>query len=244
VDQSLTPNAQMIKTQLETLVRLQGLDNEINQRRQQIQSLQSEVGRIEQSAGSLSQSLDEHKHKMEQLVKDRRDAERTIKERQEQVSKLSGQMFDVKTNDAYNALQSEVRQKKQENSLLEERVLEMMMAEDEMKAEQEKLAAALKQEHAKVGELQTTHRQELARLESDIAGVHAQWEIDSKDVSAELLDRYQRLRDAKGGVAIAKIENGICTGCRLTIRAQAAIELKKYRSLLTCDNCARILYAD
>lgn len=244
VEQPLTTNAQMIKTQLDTLNALQELDLEIRQRRQQIEGREEQIRQNERDAANLNQALEARKQEIDKLVKDRRDAERTVKERQEQISKLGGQLFEVKTNEAYNTLQAEIKQKKQENSVLEERILEMMVSEDEMHASQDRLAEDLKRQRSRVEEVQQEHRREIAKIESEIAGFRSRWEQIAKELPSALLERYERLRDAKGGMAVSKIENGICTGCRLTIRPQAEIELKKYRSLLVCDNCARILYAE
>ncbi len=244
MEQPLTTNAQMIKSQLEMLLKLQALDQEIGERRAQIREREAEVQRQTQALEASRQLVADRRHALEQMLKERREAERDVKERQEQITKLSGQLYEVKNNEAYTTLQHEIKQKKQENSLLEERILEMLLAEDEANAVIARETAASQQEHGRTTEAAALHGREISRLESEIAGLRARWDEAARGVPADLIDRYTRLRDNKAGLALAKIENGICTGCRLTIRPQAVIELKKYRSLLICDNCARILYVD
>jgi predicted nucleic acid-binding Zn-ribbon protein len=102
----------------------------------------------------------------------------------------------------------------------------MKVVETQIQADQSKIQAAI------------------TGIETEIQLIQAQWQEASKVVKAEYLDRYTRLRESKGGLAVAKIENDVCTGCRLSIRPQASIELRKYRTLLFCDNCARIMYVE
>jgi predicted nucleic acid-binding Zn-ribbon protein len=244
LENPISENAQAIKVQLHALVRLQELDNEALHRRRLIESLhqKEKVGTDSQTA--QQKKVAKLKSDLESLLKDRRQSEVDSKEKLEAAKKMGDQLFSVKTNEAYNTLQSEIQHKKQENGLLEERILEMMMAEEELRAEIGREEKALGDVDGQVKNLHSADEQEIAILEKQIEDYQAQWEIAAKDVRADFLDLYKRLRDAKGGQAMSKIEHDICTGCRLTIRAQAAIELQKYRTLLFCDNCARILYID
>jgi predicted nucleic acid-binding Zn-ribbon protein len=240
----INTNAANVRTQLENLVRLQDLDMEMLQRRNQIKTLEADIQQAENGVAEQRQALEQHNKEMEKLLKDRREAERTVKERQEQVSKLQGQKFDVKTNEAYNTIESEIKTKKQEIGMLEERVLEMMMSEDELKKIVAGSQVAVKIGEGKIQSDQAKIRENMAGFEVEIQKLQAEWQEAAKVVQAEYLDRYIRLREAKGGMAIARIENDVCMGCRLSIRPQASIELRKYRTLLFCDNCARILYVE
>jgi uncharacterized protein len=244
VEPALNPNAQNLKAQIENLVRLQSLDLDMLQKRNHIKQLEGDIASAESAVSEQRRRLEAQQQQTETLLKDRREAERTVKERQEQISKLAGQLYDVKTNEAYNALQAEIKQKKQEVALLEERILEIMMSEDEYKKSAAQAGLAVKAAEGAVLADQGKIRQEIAELERQNAELQTHWQAAAQSVQAEYLDRYVRLRDAKGGLAMAKIENSICQGCRLSIRPQASIELQKYRALLYCDNCARILYVE
>lgn len=244
VEQPQITHAQMIRSQLEMLLKLQVLDQEISALQARVHGHEVEIRRQEGDLEKGRQTVADRKHALEQMLKERREAERTVKERQEQIAKLGGQLYEVKNNEAYNTLQHEIKQKKQENALLEERILEMMLAEDEANADIARESAAGQQAVGRTQETTQEHRQEIARLGTEISALRTRWEDAAREVPADLLDRYLKLRDNKAGTALAKIENGICTGCRLSIRPQAVIELKKSRALLVCDNCARILYVD
>jgi uncharacterized protein len=240
----LSEKAQLVKSQLEALWVLQGLDDEMNQRRAEIARIQEKITSEQKKVAHQHQSLRERKEETEHLLKERRQAEVDAKEKQSLIQKLGNQLFEVKTNEAYSTLQNEIRQHKQENSLLEERILELMLAEDELKAKIGATEASLQESEKHSGTTQSQYQQEIKNLEATIAGFQREWSAAALKIKPEFLEHYQRLLKAKAGKALAKIENDICTGCRLSIRPQASIELRKYRGLLTCDNCARILYVE
>lgn len=244
MDEVLSENAQKVKEQLNALIELQSWDDEINRRRSHIEQLDDEIQAEKQSLAGQRETLEVNKQELDHLLKNRREAEVTSKEKVEQAQKLGGQLFEIKTNEAYQTLQGEIRQKKQENTWLEERILEMMVAEDEVKSKISQAENALRQGEQEVAGTQAGYQKEIQSLETEITAFEQKWETAAQKVKPEYLNQYRRLLAAKGGRAMAKIENDICMGCRLSIRAQATIELKKYRTLLYCNNCARILYSD
>ncbi|HEX9530442.1 MAG TPA: C4-type zinc ribbon domain-containing protein, partial [Acidimicrobiales bacterium] len=67
--------------------------------------------------------------------------------------------------------------------------------------------------------------------------------VAASRLPAELSERYERLRGRLGGIGAARLANGSCTGCHLHL---PATELDRIRrapadSVLTCDQCGRIL---
>jgi uncharacterized protein len=244
MDETTAGNSQDIKTQIIALIVLQKVDDEINVRNSQIKRLKDLIESEDQTINHLRENLKIRKSEIEILLKDRRDSEVTAKQKTEEAQKLGGQLYDVKTNEAYSTLQNEIQKKKHETSLLEEHVLELMVAEDEFKGKITEAESELKQGEQQVVSKQAEHKSEIAEFEKAINDFQAEWDTAAKDVAPDYLHLYQRLRSAKEGKAMARIENDICTGCQIAIRAQATIELKKYRSILYCNNCARILYTD
>ena len=104
----------------------------------------------------------------------------------------------------------------------------------------------------------TTSKEELSRLES-------QWQAQQKQLSAELeqlktaqtklesnrqqvaalidadtLFTYQELRKRKG-IAVAKVEQGICQGCRITL-PNTDLQRAKGGGVVRCSSCGRIIF--
>lgn len=61
-------------------------------------------------------------------------------------------------------------------------------------------------------------------------------------LDADLLRRYDRLRQAKGGVAVVAVRDGICEGCHVTIPERVRRRLEENpETLAACDGCGRLL---
>ena len=58
------------------------------------------------------------------------------------------------------------------------------------------------------------------------------------------LSLYKLLRERKGGVAVARVEQGMCQGCRITLAGGGAAESARSSSLVQCVSCERILFVN
>jgi len=59
-------------------------------------------------------------------------------------------------------------------------------------------------------------------------------------IDAEALATYQELRKRKG-VAVAKVEQGICQGCRITL-PNTDLQRAKGGGVVRCSSCGRIIF--
>ena len=75
----------------------------------------------------------------------------------------------------------------------------------------------------------------LADLETHRLGLVAQ-------VGPQELKLYESLRLSKKGVAIARVERGLCRGCRMTLPTNQLQRARGGRETILCNSCGRILY--
>src|SRR6185369_5505376 len=57
---------------------------------------------------------------------------------------------------------------------------------------------------------------------------------------ASVYDRFATR--SKDGIAVAEVINGSCSACFMSLRPQMQLEVKRGDQIITCENCARILY--
>ena len=74
------------------------------------------------------------------------------------------------------------------------------------------------------------------------AGLEEQRKKLRKVVPAQLLKRYEFIRQRRNGTAIAPVYEGVCFGCHMNILPQQFIDLQKGEEILQCPHCQRILY--
>ena len=63
----------------------------------------------------------------------------------------------------------------------------------------------------------------------------------SKNVPADELTLYDQLLFRRHGVAIARVERGVCLACHITLPLKEASRLRRSDAIVTCGNCGRIL---
>jgi predicted nucleic acid-binding Zn-ribbon protein len=54
--------------------------------------------------------------------------------------------------------------------------------------------------------------------------------------------RFHRLLGGRQGKALAAVENGACTGCRVKLRGPYLAALREAKEILACESCQRILF--
>ncbi|MGH7803973.1 MAG: zinc ribbon domain-containing protein, partial [Candidatus Binatia bacterium] len=56
------------------------------------------------------------------------------------------------------------------------------------------------------------------------------------------LDRYDRLRARRGGVAVVAIRQGHCAGCGVQVPPRLLLDIHRNSGVVTCPSCYRLLY--
>ena len=53
--------------------------------------------------------------------------------------------------------------------------------------------------------------------------------------------RYEQLHKARGGLAVAPVEDGVCVACNVKVSTSLIGEMRR-EEVVHCENCGRILY--
>jgi predicted nucleic acid-binding Zn-ribbon protein len=177
--------------------------------------------------------------------KNLRQAEEAVGDQQIKISQNESALYGGKVRNPKELqdLQNEVAALKRYLSVLEDRQLEAMLAQEEAEANQQQVThmrntvqAQQIEQHAGLRGEQTELMKSIERLELERrAGVNAVADAD--------LTLYEQLRQKRRGVAISKILNSACNACGALL-TPALIQAASAPSQLTrCTSCGRILYA-
>ena len=64
------------------------------------------------------------------------------------------------------------------------------------------------------------------------------------EIPAAMLSIYESLLKTRGGHAVAKVERGLCQGCRLALPTMENQRAKSSQGIVQCSSCRRILYVE
>ena len=226
---------------LAKLIDLQATENEIKRIDAALLELprrrEALAARLAQEGAQLTAARDG----LANTQKRRRQSEVALQDLEGRRSKYKGQLMEVKTNKEYQAMLHEIEAVEREIRAVEDRILEDMEAG-------ENLSAAMTREQGVFAEAETDHKRAVAELEVEARKLEAdrqrwQGERDSlaQGLPAELIERHERVARRRG-VAVCEVRDGTCQECRMVLRPQMYVELKRNDQITECPSCSRILY--
>jgi len=81
---------------------------------------------------------------------------------------------------------------------------------------------------------------EMEELKTRLSDLKHKRQTLSTGIDSQATEFYDKLKGQKG-TAVAKVEQGICHGCRISLSA-AQLQQVRATSLVQCSNCGRILF--
>jgi predicted nucleic acid-binding Zn-ribbon protein len=227
---------------LKLAIRLQEIDNRLADLAREIAGLPVHIAEIEKKLVSHERKLEADRAALTANQKERKKCESDIQMQEQKISKLKDQMLQAKTNDQYRAFQNEIEFCQNEIRKFEDRILELMGESEPLDRNVKAAETALKAEKAQVeGEKQQARERTAAdqKAASELQGERAAM---VKEMTPAVYQRYERVRKARRGIAVAEAVDGRCSVCNLTLRLQFFQDLKKGDQVMSCESCQRILY--
>ncbi len=157
--------------------------------------------------------------------------------------KLEGQLYSLKSNDDFNLMKQQIKTKRDHDSNVQDKILELMMALDDLKDSSAARQAELGKAKAKHAEVESDVVQQLSELEDTITAKKAERVDAAGKFEPQLLEAYERICARREGIGIAalNVEGETCTGCFTQVMMQVlnAVMSGKFTQ---CPHCDRILY--
>jgi predicted nucleic acid-binding Zn-ribbon protein len=229
---------------LQHLVDLQAVDLRLIDVRARLATFPKRLAEVDARVGAVRAQLDAAKAAHLTAIKGRKTYELDVEQWKEKAKKYRDQSFQVKTNEAYKALQHEAQMAEEEMAKAEDRLLEEMVASEEYDRRIKSSDKALKEieevakvDRAKIAAERAAAEAELAKFEADRAAAVAA-------IPEDLLDHYQRIAKRHGGVAVAEVRDENCSACGVRIRPHVFQEMRRAGNdeLYHCETCTRILF--
>jgi predicted nucleic acid-binding Zn-ribbon protein len=222
---------------------LQEIDLEIDAKRDALSEVMSCLGDSEVVDQSrLSLAGDEER--LADLERSQRELEREVEDLQAKTAVSEERLYGgtVKIPKELASLQEQVANLKGRMKGLDDKTLDIM-SEVETVHQQ---VSSKRQKLAKVEEEWQEEQASLSQEQAELNSALATLEQKRKDLASKLdtasLELYQALRRIRQGKAVAKVEQGVCQGCRIALPMSELQRAKIGQELVQCSSCERILY--
>jgi len=157
---------------------------------------------------------------------------------EEQAKVLSGQVTDPKE---LRNLTREIDALSRRKDQLEREELGLMEKAESGEAQRAKVDAALEEGRAKEADLIERYKSRGGEIQTETARLRAERDAIARTLEGSVLARYERLREAKKGVAVGALKGALCTACRTEIPAGEVQALRAGPEVAECPNCKRML---
>jgi predicted nucleic acid-binding Zn-ribbon protein len=231
-----------VTEQIKILVELQKIDAEIFLLKKELSShpqiqkqYEAEFEKKKAAVKAAEDSL-----KAEQLKQKQKEGD--LAAREEKISKLQAQLYQLKSNKEYSAMELEIKGLKADKSLLEEEILGLLDTSDQAKAalakEKEALGAEEKKHQARLAELKAKSEE----IQKAVSAGDEKRKAYTPNIEPRLLSQYERLLKNREGLALVPVVHNACGGCHMGLPPQVVNETQQHEKWIVCESCARLLY--
>ena len=226
------------------MLELQRLDGLLNRVRADMAAIPKKSSEADARLAAARAEVDQTKVAQLANLKDRKKFELDVEQWKERVRKYKDQTAQVKTNEAYKALQHEVETAEGEISKAEDRLLEQMVASEEYDRKIKAAEKSFKEVEERVKAERAAIDAEKARIEKELTGLTSERERVAADIPENMLDHYDRIAKKHHGLVVAEIHKETCGACGVRIRPHVFQEMHRAggNEIFHCETCTRILY--
>jgi predicted nucleic acid-binding Zn-ribbon protein len=231
------------REKLKALEELQKVDLKIRDLSAEAEQHPTRLKQIESERNQAKAALDATRGKLADNERGRRQNEQLLGLEKEKVRKWESRLNELKTPREYAALARELDIARKTNQTAEEEIRRLAGEYDELR----KAVAAAEQV---LGEKEAVVAREGREIQDVLDGVQGRMnelEAERKRLvelcDKSLVNKYERIRKQRGGIAVAAVVAGTCKGCQRNIPPQMANNLLTGSDILICPNCHRFIYA-
>ncbi|MHB1926611.1 MAG: zinc ribbon domain-containing protein [Leptospirillum sp.] len=228
---------------LSLVYRLQTMDLEVfrltadmQEAADQVQVASNLVSDLEAQAVAATQELASLESRRRQIDLDLQETERLLadgKKRQK----------DLKHPRDIQAYLSEMEFRRDEKDRMEEEILKNLESQDQLKKRVSEIEAELARSRHDLSVLKSEKEKENRERDEKLAALAREKMDVEQSFPEDLLKTYTRLKGShRNGMVVARLLDGACEACRMSLPPRTVTEVKKKQKIVTCLFCQRWLF--
>jgi len=220
---------------------LQELDLALRTNQQEQKRINGQLGESRE-VERVRVKLATEKQRLDELTRQQHSLEWEVEDLAGKIGATEEKLFGgtIRNPKELSNLQREDDELKLRKNQLEDRVLELMDGVEVTTTSIKSYTSGLSRLETEWRAQQQQFTTDLEQLKKAEIDLNRKRELLVGQIDSTAVDVYQRLSTQKG-TAVAKVEQGICRGCQITL---PTTELQQVRGggLVRCSSCGRILY--
>lgn len=226
---------QSLKEYQDVVTRIAELDRLLSEIPPEIKNLQAEWESIKERI----QELETRKTEQSSQLSEKRTA---LDEATAKSKKFEEDLHQVTNTREYHAALKEIDSAKKLIHTLKEAVAARNTELEEIGRNMDECAGLEKESGKRYEEAMGAHQESMKDYKAELDEKTVSRNALGKKVPAKLMKQFERIATRRNGIGLAVCVNHICQACNVRVRHSVVDELRKYKRLITCESCKRILF--
>ncbi len=223
------------------LYALQQLDSSVLEIERSASQIPKKIESEEGGLDGLRSQLGAKRAELKQLEQQSETLEGTVAEESRKHHQWKKRLNEIRNFREHQALQRELDQGERQVRDFEDQLLEVAQATEDRRKVIDDLDAELRAKEVAVRGTVLNLREVQSKFRDEAEAARTGRSELAAKVPDRIFKRYETLRGKLGGVAVAVVRDGACSGCNMQIRPQQVVELLRATEWHFCPNCHRFL---
>jgi predicted nucleic acid-binding Zn-ribbon protein len=225
------------------LYALQEIDSAVEATKASLTAVEEQLGESEELIAGR-QAVEEGRDALESVSKQQRELEWQVDDLRSRLSDVEGKLYSgsVRNPKELGSMQEEANIIRGQLRRREDELLDLMVRVEERQTALREAEESLTEVEERWRQDQKELTSEKEKLESELAGLEERRRQQSGLIEARVLALYDNLWERRQGRAVAKVERGMCGGCRITLPMTVLQKARSGMDVVQCVSCERILY--
>lgn len=229
---------------ISSLLTLQEYDIKRVHAEEQIEHIPLEIKSLEAKIKLIQDGASAARDHLKSLEVQRSASDKDLKDAENKIVQLKTKQLEVKKNEEYQALITEIEHQEAAVSSFEDKEIELLDLIDTASKELTvKLAESKLRVEGLEGQIRQLNKQK-SELDSKVDALKQAVADAEQDVPRPYLSKYAQVRNATKGPYVVKLDGQRCLGCHLKVSNEVQGDVKKGEMPVQCDSCSRILYIE
>lgn len=227
---------------LKKLIRLQEIDLAVEEYRTKTGAFPDRSKALDDKLASALEGVRQSQAAIQASQSKRKEHETCVSDLEVKISKYRDQLMLVKTNEEYKAMTKEIEFSQDAITREEDEILAIMEQSETLTQNLTAADATLIQDQKQVAVERVQLKEQNAKDTETLEAYLSERDQLAGGIDKEVADRYERVRKARGGVAMARASDETCVVCNVRMRPQRFQEVRQNDAIIPCDSCGRFLY--
>lgn len=228
--------------QIKGLVSIQETDIKIDQLLKAMQSQPESLRLAEESLQKSTKSSGVIKNQLAELEKQQRQVYSALEMNRERTQRTQGRLDQSGNTKEFQASNREMDQLKKVDQTLEEQKVKLQLEIEKLKSDLAKLAESESAAQAERDRAKAEFETQVRGMQVSVEELKTQRKSFLGSVDPGTLSRYDRVRQARGGLGLVPAVSGRCKGCNMMISPQILNDLHRCKEIQSCSSCHRLLF--